>query len=599
MTILRVNLSSKEVTTEPVPEEDQERYLGGQGVAAAIFSREVPPDTDPLGPDNQLVFSVGPYAATMVPFCGRHFVLAKSPATNMIGEASAGGFWGKEFRSAGFTHLIVSGKSDEPVYLHVTDGKAEIKPAADLWGKTVSEAEAAILAEVEDSKTKVACIGPAGENLVKFAAIMSERDRAAGRTGMGAVMGSKNLKAIAVRGTGKPPVADTDALRAASQRIRELVNESPLAGVFKDGGTTVGMDTGPGIGDVPIKNYTMSRWRGTRKLGNQAFKERGYKHHACFGCPVACTGIVEYEGEEVRWPEYETLAMLGANLLVDDLETIIKWNVLVNDLGMDTISLGGVLGMFLEAAERGQLDVDLAELGFQPDPEKQVVYDVWGATGPIETLITKIAHREGIGDDLAEGVERFCETHDLPKDFKTVVKGLEVPAHEPRANNLTSLDYATTPRGAFHCYMPMHLSTNMNLKKELGLTEMVPKFDKDAKVAEAVIKIQDSSEAYSACGACIFGYNFIDEVTPWVDALNAITGRSYTVDSWVAAGERIFNLKRTYNLDAGVTKADDTLGPRFFDPIRRGGTRKNVPPLDETLPLYYETRGWDENGRPT
>ncbi len=597
--ILRVDLGIGKISTEEVDIATEEKYIGGSGVAAAIFTKEVPASIDPYDGQNLLIFSVGPFCNTTVPFCGRHFVMAKSPLTRILGESSAGGFFGKELKAAGFDHIVVNGKSEKPVYLWINDGKAEIRDATSLWGKGTQETEAELKKDLGNDKIKIASIGPAGENLVRYASIISELDHAAGRCGMGAIMGSKKLKAIAVQGTDKTPVHDKDALMEAVKKIRSIVKESPLANVMKDTGTLAHMDNFISMGDIPIKNYTMSRWSGTKKIGYYALERRGeIKHHSCFNCPVACRANVEKDGKWVAWPEYEMLAMMGSNLFVDDLEALISWNTLVNDLGIDCISLGGTIAAFLETIERKLLDVDLSKLGFERDPENTDNYKIWGATSAIEKLIRMTSFREGIGNDLAEGVRNFCEIKNLPEDLATHGKGLEVPAHEPRANNLTALDYATTPRGAYHCYEPMQLSSALTTKKELNLTKIIGNYNKDEAV-DAVIKIQDSSEAYSASGGCIFGFWYTSEITPWVEALNAITGRSYSVETWVKAGEQIFNLKRLYNMECGITKADDTFGSRFFTPIPKGGTKKNVPPLDELLPKYYDSRGWNSDGKPS
>ncbi|MHA1805161.1 MAG: aldehyde ferredoxin oxidoreductase family protein [Promethearchaeota archaeon] len=597
--ILRVNLDSGEIKTEDTRKEDEAEFIGGAGVAAAIFTREVPADIDPWDGKNLLIFSVGPFSGTPVPFCGRHFVMAKSPLTNILGESSAGGFFGAELKFAGYDHVILQGKSDIPVYLSLTENNSKLHDAQHLWGKGVRETEERIKKELGDNKFKIASIGIGGENLVRYASIINETGHAAGRTGMGAIMGSKKLKAIAIRGSKKPIVQDPELLSKAIKTIRQMVQNTPHAQVMKELGTLVHMDNYVSAGDVPIKNYTESRWKGTKKIGAYAVKERGQiKHHGCFNCPVACRGKIEYQGEWVDWPEYEFLAMLGANLYIDDLETLIKWNVIINDHGIDCITLGATLGCFLEAAERGLLDVDLKSLGFQPDPEKEGSFIIWGNVEPIERLIQMIAFREGIGNDLAEGVKRFCELKNLPEDLHTHVKGLEVPAHEPRANNMTALDYATSSRGAYHCFEPLHLSFMMNLKKDIALSEKIDPFSKNETPIIAVKKIQDTSEAFTACGGCIFGFHYTDQITPWIECLNAITGTTYTVDSWMKCGEKIFNLKRKFNVACGITKEDDTLGKRFFTPIEKGGTKKNIPPLKEMLTRYYEFRGWNAKGKP-
>lgn len=597
--IARINLDTKEIKKENGSESREKDFIGGSGVAASIFTSEISADIDAFDKENLLIFSVGPFCGTAVPFGGRHFVMAKSPLTSILGESSAGGFFGRELRAAGYNHIIFEDKSKDPVYLFIHNEDIEIKDASNLWGKGIYETERLIKKELEDQQIKIASIGPAGENMVRYASIINERDHAAGRCGLGAVMGSKNLKAIAIKGTNKIEVADKNGVQNAAKTIRELIDASPLANIMKDSGTVIHMDNYVRFGDIPIKNYSVSRWKGTKNLGYYAMQARGnLKTTACFNCPVGCRGELKYQGEWVAWPEYETCAMLGANLLVDDLETIIEWNELTNNLGIDTISLGSSLGCFLEAAEKGLLDVDLDSLGFENDPENKDDYEIWGSTKPIEKLIKMTANKEGIGKDLAEGVDRFRKAKNLSEEFDTTGKALEVPAHEPRSNNLTALDYATSSRGAYHCYEPMHLSFQMNLKEELGLTDKIDRFNEGEEVVDAVIKIQNSSEAYGASGGCIFGFWFINKITPWVDAFNAVTGRSYTVDSWVKAGEDIFNLKRKYNLKCGISREDDTVGKKFFIPIQKGGTKGNTPPLDDLVPKYYEMRGWDEKGIP-
>lgn len=596
--ILRVDLDTKKISTEDVNPSDEENYIGGAGVAAAIFTREVPAKIDPYDGKNLLIFSVGPFCGTAVPFCGRHFVMAKSPLTGIIGESSAGGFFGKELRSAGFDHIVIKGISENPVFLWIDNENVEIRDASDMWNFGTVKTETTIKQIIKDDNLKIASIGPAGVNLVKYAAIISESQHASGRCGMGAIMGSKKLKAIAVRGQGKVNIENKDDLKSAVKTIRDIVKENPLANVMKETGTLAHMDNYVSMGDVPIKNYTLSRWPGTKKIGYYALKEKyKIKHYACFNCPVACRAFINFEGQMVAWPEYETLAMMGSLLMVNDLDALIKWNGVLNDLGIDTISLGSTLGAFLEATERKLIDIDLKEIGFESDPEKPGEYQIWGAISAIEKLFRMIAMREGVGDDLAEGVRIFCRKRNLPEDLETHGKGLEVPAHEPRCNNMTALDYATSSRGAYHCYEPMHLSSMANQKIDIGLDKKVERFGTE-DVVNAVVKIQDSSEAYSACGGCIFGFWYVNQITPWLQSLNAITGRSYTVESWIQAGERIFNLKRKFNIESGITKEDDTIGPRFFTPIKKGGTKQNIPPLEELLPKYYNLRGWDSEGNP-
>ena len=590
--ILRIDLETKKIDHVDYTNEDEVNLIGGMGLATAIFTREVEPDVDPFDGDNLLIFSVGPFCGTAIPFCGRYFVTSKSPLTKILGDASSGGFFGKELKFAGYDLVIIKGKSPNPVYLWINDGVIEIKDASELWGKGTQETDEKLKVMLGNDKIKVATIGPAGENLVKYACIINDKHHAAGRCGMGAVMGSKNLKAIAVLGSGKVPVQDKDKVNDSAKELRELLKKSALGMVMADSGTPIHIDSMYSVGDVIIKNYTEGRWIGIKKLGAKAMQARGeVKMHGCFNCPTACRGFLEYEGKWVTRPEYETLGMLGSNLLVDDLEAIIKWNLIVNDLGLDSITLGATIGCFLESIERKLIDVDSDDFKFTEE-------NIWGNIESIEKLFTKIAYREGVGNDLAEGVRSFCEVKGLPDELSMHGKGLEIPAHEPRANNLTALDYATTPRGGYHCYEPMHLSSYMNQKEEIGLTEQVERFSTGDDVAEAVIKIQDASEAYSASGGCIFGFWFIHKLTPWINGLNGITGRTYTVDDFMKAGREIVKMKRFFNVKCGITKADDNFGKRFYTPLEKGGSKRNTPPLEGLLEKYYQIRGWDAQGKP-
>ncbi|NHJ22353.1 MAG: hypothetical protein EAX91_15515 [Candidatus Lokiarchaeota archaeon] len=585
-------MSNKEVKQEEVSLDDEQQLIGGMGISTAIFTREVPSDINPFSEQNLLILSTGPICGTAVPFCGRYFLMAKSPLTNILGEASSGGFFGKELKSTGYDFVVINGKSEEPVIIYINDDNVELLDASDIWGKGTQESDKLIKEKLGDSSIKVATIGPAGEKLVKYACIINDKHHASGRCGLGAVMGSKKLKAIAVKGTQKIAVQDKDKVMNAAKELRELLSTSGLGMVMADSGTPVHLDSMASVGDINMKNWTVGRWPGVKNIGAKALNARGeVKMHGCFNCPTACRGYVEYQGDWVSRPEYETLGMLGSNLMVDDLEVLIKWNLLVNDLGLDSISLGGVLGCFLEVIERKLLSESYENLGFSED-------QIWGNSNAIEKLIPMIANREGVGDKLADGVRVFCKNENLPEELSIQGKGLEVPAHEPRANNMTALDYATTPRGAYHCYEPMHLSSYMNQKEEIGLTGGNDKFGATEDIAEAVIKIQDASEAYSAMGGCIFGFWFIHKLQPWIDGLNGITGRSYTVDSFMEVGQRIVNMKRKFNVKCGISKADDAFGNRFSTPLEKGGTRKNVPPLENLLRMYYEKRNWNNNGIP-
>ena len=598
--ILRVDLSRDRISSETTDEPTMRKYIGGAGMGAKVLYDEVPPGVGWDDPQNRVIIASGPLGGTSVPGSGTFTVVTKGCLTEGAAASQANGFMGAYLKFSGFDSVIVQGAAQKPVYLYIHNNQAEIRDASALVDKDTWQIKEIIQEELgkEERELSVFGIGPAGENLVKFASIMNEKGHAAGRCGMGAVMGSKKLKAIAVRGTKEVPIENEKKLSDALKELRKIAKEAPMSQAMHDFGTLIHMDNYVSAGDVPIKNFSLSRWSGTKKIGVYALVEnREIQHYSCFNCATACRGRIKYKEEWVAWPEYEFLAMMGSNLYVDDLEALIKWNVMVNDLGIDCISLGGIIGVFLEAVERNLIDIDHFKVGFEKDTETEK-FNIWGATKAIENIIEMIAFREDIGNDIAEGVKIFCQNKKLPDDLHLHGKGLEIPAHEPRSNNMTALDLATSSRGAYHGFEPLHLSFATHLKKELDLTERIDPYCVDEAV-NAVKKIQDACEAYVATGGCIFGFWYSAEITPWVNALNAITGRSYTVENWVQVGENLFNMKRKYNLQCGITSKDDSIGSRFSIPIPKGGTKKNVPPLEDMLEKYYKMRNWDSEGKPT
>lgn len=594
--ILFIDLSQQKSSVEPLDESLARKYIGGSGLGAYFLHKYTGPETDPLGPENLLVMMTGPFTGTRIPTSGRHAVVAKSPLTGIWGESDVGGSWGAALKRAGFDGIIFRGRAEKPVYVLVTNDRVEILEATHLWGKDAFESDS-ILKSTHGERTVTACIGQAGENLVKFAAVITDgRDaRAAGRCGMGAVMGSKNLKAVAVIGSGRVSCAREDALNAS---VREVVPKMvATAKHLSTYGTGGGLPTMEFLGDMPIRNWAIGKWEeGAQKISGQAMASQMLvgRYH-CDSCPIGCGRVVRihsgpYAPVDGAGPEYETLAMLGANLLVDNLEAICKANELCNRLGLDTISTGGVIAFAIEAFERGILkkeDTDGLELR-------------WGNADAVIALIQKIARREGIGAILAEGT-RYAARHfgGLAPEFAVETKGLDLPAHDPRAYNSVGLAYATSARGACHLSGFTHMFEKSVAVPELGYPEIQDRFGVEGKGRFTAL-LQDLMCMFDSLKLCKFAMAAGVTVTHCVEWLRFVTGWDVGLEEFMKTGERLFNLKRIYNVKHGISRKDDTLPPRILTLKRReGGAANNLPPLGELLSQYYQHRGWDEFGIPS
>ncbi|MGB9867578.1 MAG: aldehyde ferredoxin oxidoreductase family protein [Bacillota bacterium] len=591
-----VDLTERKVAVEPLGESLARKYIGGSGLAGYFLAKETGPQTDPLGPDNLLIIMTGPFTGTRVPTSGRHAVVAKSPLTGIWGESDVGGTWGATLKKAGFDGIVFRGKADSPVYLLVTDELVEILDAAFLWGKDVFETDAT-LKQVHGPGTVTACIGQAGENLVMFAAVITDGPdgRAAGRCGMGAVMGSKNLKAVAVAGSGRVTCADEAGLNASVREIvPKMVQGAKHLHMYGTGG---GLPTMEFLGDMPIKNWAVGKWEeGAKKISGQAMAERMLtgRYH-CEACPIGCGRVVKiasgpFAPVEGAGPEYETLAMLGANLLVDDLEAICKANELCNRYGLDTISTGGVIGFIMETFERGLLSTE--------DTDGLEVR--WGSAEAAIGLIHKIARREGIGDLLAEGTRNVAQRlGGIAREFAVETKGLDFPAHDPRAYNSVGLAYATSARGACHLSGFTHMFEKSVAVPELGYPDIQDRFGVEGKGRFTAL-LQDLMCMFDSLKLCKFSLAGGVTITNCVDWLRMVTGWDVTLEEFMKTGERLFNLKRVYNVRHGISRKDDTLPLRILTWKRKeGGAAHNLPPLGELLSQYYEHRGWDEFGIPT
>ncbi|NPV60582.1 MAG: aldehyde ferredoxin oxidoreductase family protein [Actinobacteria bacterium] len=566
--VLRVDLTSGKIWEEEIPEKDYRDFLGGSGLAAKWFFDHEGWKADPLSPENPLMIMNGPLSGTSLPGVSRLEICARSPLTGIWGEASMGGHFSPQLKRTGYDGIIVTGASDKPVYLYVTDEKAEIRDASHLWGKDNYETEELLKEEAGDKRAQVISIGPAGENLVKFACVMNDRGSTAGRCGMGAVMGSKKLKAVVARGNKKFPVADDTAFKAAREKMNEQLKFSLVADGLRNFGSNVHMEYGMAIGDVPTKNWRVAYWApGPEKLGGTAVAESILtKTHSCFACPISCKRIVEVKTgpfalEEGPGSEYEAAAALGTLQLMDDREANHKLNEMCNRYGMDVISCGGTLAYATEAFEAGLIsekDTGGMKLGWN---QPQVLLD----------LVKKIAYREGIGDDLAEGVRAMSAKYG-GEDFAIHVKGLECPMHDPRALWAMALTYATSIRGACHCAdANLYIELGILDVKELGAKRTWP-YSAKGKAAQTVAAQKKGVIANSAV-ICEYAWNAAGgSISDMVMMLNSLTGFGYTVNDLAKVGDRIWYIKRALGNLMGATRDDDRLPSRILEPHLEGAT---------------------------
>lgn len=597
--ILRVDLTKKKISEIEPQEGFYRKFLGGSGVATKIIFDEVKSETDPLGPENRLVFTVGPYQGTMIPGSGRFEVAARSPLTGIWGEANGGGSFGPELRKTGYDTIIFQGRSEEPVYLWIHEGEVEFMDARYLTGLIVDDTDKAIKEDLGEPKVSVACIGPAGEKQIRIACIICDGGNGvAGRTGLGAVMGSKNLKAVAIRGERDVPCAKPDRLRELAKKFSRMVAKeledlrihgqaNDLLNCEKDGA-------------LPKKNWALGEWsEGAKKIGAPTFTETlNAKPIACTMCPVGChrlipTEILEKIGISPSGrfgPEYETLAMLGANCLVDDLPAICKANELCNAYGIDTVSAGGLLAFAMECYERGWItSEDTGGIDLR-----------WGDPQGLIAMIKMIGEREGFGAILGEGIRYAAKK--IGKGAENVVvhvKGLDIPAHDPRAHFSMALTYVTSTRGACHVhgYSKAGEMQEPLLIPEVGINEGLNRFTWKGK-ARIVVKYQDWFTVCNSLIQCIKMLFGDVALTDQAEMLSAITGWEITPIELITIGERVYNLQRAFNIELGISRKDDTLPRRMFEAVNTGGAAGKIPPLEPMLNEYYALRGWDTDGKP-
>ncbi len=585
-TILRVNLTNRTVTKEPLDPQLAKQYIGARGLGTKIMYDEVDPKVDPLSPENKLIFAPGPLSGTFAPSGGRYNVITKGPLTGAIAASSSGGEFGPELKFAGYDLLIIEGKASSPVYLFIRDDQVEIRDAGKIWGKEIPDATDLVRAETDES-AKVACIGPGGERLVLFANVMNEMQRAAGRSGVGAVMGSKNLKAVAVMGGGAVKVADPQGFKAAVKTAREKILSHPVGGqVLKAYGTDVLINIMNQTGGLPTRNFregvfaTADRVGGESLTANLLLRPKG-----CFACVISCGRVTEVKNPKYQGagegPEYESAWALGPDCGIDDLEAITKANYLCNELGIDPITMGSTIACAMDLYETGV--ITLKDTGGIPL--------TFGNAEIMVEMVRKTGLREGFGDKLALGSYRLAESYGHP-EYSMTAKKQEMPAYDPRAVQGIGLQYATSNRGGCHV-------RGYTIAVEiLGNPVKMDNLTTEGK-AQVAIAFQNLTAALDSTGACLFS-TFGMGADDLAQMVSTLTGVSYPTEELLKAGERIWNMERLWNLKAGLTAKDDTLPERLLkDPLPGGGAKGHVNKLGQMLPEYYQLRGWDKNGVPT
>jgi len=590
--VLWVDLSNRRIKNREIPNELVRKYIGGSGLGARFLFDETSETTDPLGEDNLLMFLTGPLVGTPVLCSGRHAIVTKSPL-GIWGEGDAGGSWGVGLKRTGYDGIIIVGKSENPVYLWITEEGAHLRDANHLWGKDTYETDE-ILKKETTEKAVINSIGPAGEKLVKMAVILCDgrHARAAGRGGLGDVMGSKNLKAVVVYGTKKPKIAYPERLR---ELIKELVPRiKERTKLRREYGTAGEVIHNAEIGDMPVKNWSMGKWEEEkiRKISGEAIvKTILTGRYSCKGCVIGCGRVVKvtegpYAGVDGGGPEYEVLGSLGSLCLIDDLNAIAMGEELCNRYGIDTISTGSAIAFAMEAYERGIInrkDTDGVELK-------------WGNAKAMIEMVHKIGKREGLGELLGEGVKTAAQKiGGNAIEFAMEVKGLELPMHDPRALGSMAVAYATYPRGA--CHRGCSHALERGAIPELGYNGPLNRHQDEGK-GIATAKMQDYAGLFNSLKLCQIILLAI-KPSEVLKFLNYVTGWDMGLKELLETGERAFNLKRMYNIRLGLTRKEDRIPLRILtEKFKEGGAANYLPHLGKMLNEYYQYRKWSKEGIP-
>ena len=594
--ILRVNLTSGKIREEVFSEEEAFKFFGGRGLAIKVLLEGMDPAADPLSPENSLVMATGPLTSTPAPTGNRYMVVTKSPLTGALSNSNSGGVYPTMMKRSGYDLFVFEGAADNPVYLYVDERKAELRDATHLWGLDTHRTEDTIRNETAED-VSVACIGPAGENLALIAAIINDKHRAAARSGVGAVMGSKNLKAVAVRGDLKPSLHDEKAMRAViRQANRQLAADIRAGSTMRIYGTSYVPDVTNEAGILPTFNFQYGQFDGTPQINGPTLKEHFLvRHGGCYGCPLACARITEVKGEiwgeqyagSGEGPEYETIGSLGSACGVGNMAAIAKANYLCNELGLDTISTGLTIACAMEMYSKGILSEE--QIG-RPLP--------FGDAEGMIAMVRLAARRDGFGDELARGSWRLANSYGHP-EMSITAKKLEFPSYDARGLKGMGLLYATSNIGA------SHMAGDTAYTELFGVGEKIDGLTYEGK-AELTKRFQELFAIIDAAGLCVFvavrytldtanGY----APTRITEMINQATGADYTPDSLLEAAERVYNLERLFLVKAGLTRADDTLAQRMSEPMPAGPIKGETFELERLLDDYYAARGWDADGIPT
>ena len=600
--LLRVDLTAGTCKPEPLNMEWAKAFLGQRGLATKYLVEETDPKVDPLSPGNKLIFATGPLTGTMASTGGRYSVITKGPLTGAIACSNSGGHFGAELKMAGWDMIILEGHSPKPVYLHIENDAAELLDAADLWGKTTWETEPALKRKHQDPLLRVSSIGRAGENQVLYAAVINDLHRAAGRSGVGAVMGSKNLKAIAVRGTkGVAGIKDPMGFMRATTAAKQVLADNAVTGQgLPKFGTQVLMNVINEVGAMPTRNHRDVQFEGAKDISAEAMHEPRatdgranlVTNQACFGCTIACGRISKIDpghftvvNNPKYWGasgglEYEAAWALGSANGVNDLEALTYANYLCNEDGFDPISFGATIGAVMELYQMGVLTKE--QIGIEAP---------FGSAKALSYLCEITARGEGFGKEIGQGSKRLCAKYGHP-ELSMTVKGQEFPAYDSRGIQGMGLAYATSNRGA------CHLRGYTVASEILGIPVKTDPLVTDGK-ADLVKAFQDATAIFDSAGICVFT-SFAWTLQDVAPQLEAACEGDWSLENLGVVGERIWNLERQFNLAAGFTAADDTLPKRLLEePAKTGPAKGKVNELGKMLPAYYEARGWSPDGRPT
>jgi len=575
--ILRIDLTEKKVSSNPLTSEQAELFLGGRGLGVDVLFRELPRGTDPLSPENKLVFATGPLTGTGAPTAGRYSVITRSPLTGTIFDSNSGGHFGVQLKRAGWDAVVIEGRAGKPSYLWIRDDTVEVRNADHIWGSNTHTTEDIVRSETEKD-AKVTCIGPAGERHILISSIINDKHRAAGRGGVGAVMGSKNLKAIAALGSQEPTIANKEEFTATARLCLEAVAKNPIT---KDSlpnyGTTVLVNVINEIGALPSFNFQRGYFEDADAISGETIRERILeKRVACDACTIACGRQTKIPGRDRQGegPEYESVWSLGAACAVRDLEAIAEANYLCNEYGLDTISTGSTIACAMELSAAGHLS---------GGPN-------FGDAEAIVNLVRLTGERSGIGSELGEGSFRLAERHGHP-EFSMSVKALEMPGYDPRGIQGMGLAYATSNRGA------CHLRGYMTSPEVLGSPALIDRFKTDGK-ASLTMLLQNISAATDSMVLCRFS-QFALNPDHYARLLRSVTNVSFTGRDLINIGERIYNLERAFNAREGFSRKDDSLPRRLLQtPLPEGHSKNTTVALDPMLDEYYNLRGWTNDGVP-